>query len=756
MRTSFIIVVASLFASFTNAQQINIGGKPSQIDIAKAGENGIRITIKPVNFNRPIPFNPVFAETKMNSTSFSIHSLNKVAEKRIGNFIVEIYPSPFKLIIRNKKMQLIQELIFNEEGNISFNTGNAPVLGMGEGGPKPNEGEDWRFNKIQFDRRGVYDSMQPRWQANAYGSRNPVPLLIGTKGWCIFVAAPWVQVDLRDNTKGVFIPWKPGEKDRIPQNEKDQGLVRSKGLPPAGHVVPGLYDLFVFDAHDPLKLMKDINLLTGKAVMPPRWSLGYMQSHRLLENETQIIGIADTFRAKKIPLDAVIYLGTGFTPKGWNKQQPSFEFNPEVFQRNPSDFLADMHSRNTKVVLHMVPWDRDILPVLDDSVFKSYWQPHSILMKQGVDGWWPDEGDWFNLFERMKRHQFYYLGPLSTEPGVRPWSLHRNGFLGIAKWGGWVWSGDTESSWKTLEGQIGVGINHSLSLSPYWGSDIGGFYPNEELTGELYARWFQFGAFCPSFRSHGRTWWTRLPWGWGSDNMGPKENKENPLQSEMNNKLIEPIAKQYDELRYQLLPYNYTLAWEARSKGLPLMRSLWLYYPNDSVAQKTGDEYLWGRDMLIAPVYQKGATTRSVYLPDGNWYDWFTNSKEAGGKTVLRNIDLATMPIYIRAGSIIPMDPVRQYTDEKIAGSLTIRIYSGEDGYYTFYEDDGKSQDYLKRKYSLTEFTWNNKSRKLTIKAVAGTEALAKYRKTIFKIELLPEGIVKEVNWKNAQTVVSF
>ena len=200
------------------------------------------------------------------------------------------------------------------------------------------------------------------------------------------------------------------------------------------------------------------------------------------------------------------------------------------------------------------------------------------LIKSGIDAFWPDEGDWFNLFERIKRHQLYYQGHLSTTPNVRPWSLQRNGHPGIAQWGGWVWSGDTDSSWKTLEAQVAVGINYSLSIGPYWGSDIGGFYPNSELTGELYARWFQFAAFCGSFRSHGRVWWTRLPWGWGLSDRGPQEygnnnapippdDRRNILMSEMNNPAIEPVAKKYAELRYQLLPYTYTLAWEARDSG---------------------------------------------------------------------------------------------------------------------------------------------------------------------------------------------
>ena len=171
---------------------------------------------------------------------------------------------------------------------------------------------------------------------------------------------------------------------------------------------------------------------------------------------------------------------------------------------------------------------------------------------------------------------------------MRPWSLHRNGHLGIARWGGWVWSGDTQSTWKTLEGQIAVGINHSLSLSPFWGSDTGGFYTTSELTGELYARWFQFSAFCPSFRSHGRIWRLRLPWGWGLSDMGFREGQNDPpSQSEMNNPAIEPICKQYAELRYQLIPYTYTLAAEARDTGMPLMRAMWLHYPNDERARGT-------------------------------------------------------------------------------------------------------------------------------------------------------------------------
>ena len=375
-----------------------------------------------------------------------------------------------------------------------------------------------------------------------------------------------------------------------------------------------------------------------------------MQSFRTWDSDAQMIGIVDTFRNKKIPVDAVIYLGTGFCPAGWNEPQPSFEFNKKIFSNDAKDFVSKLHDRDVKVILHMVPWDRDKLPTLqgtippkqgeiqDASHILNYWNQHTDLINKGVDGFWPDEGDWFNLFERIKRHQMYYQGALYTTPNVRPWSLQRNGYPGIAQWGGWVWSGDTESSWKTLEGQIAVGINYSLSIGPYWGSDIGGFYSNHELTGELYARWFQFAAFCGSFRSHGRTWHTRLPWGWGLDYLGYVEDRIPPLESELNNPSIEPITKKYDELRYQLLPYTYTLAWEARNNGMPLQRAMWLHYPEDKEVRGMGTQFMWGPDFLVAPVFEKAATERKVYLPKGDWYDWWTSEKQSGGKYITRKV----------------------------------------------------------------------------------------------------------------------
>jgi alpha-glucosidase (family GH31 glycosyl hydrolase) len=783
MRLHHFVVAFGLFAvAAGQAAEIRVNNQPAQLDIRAAGAASIRVTLKPISFKPDFPFTPALAERAYAAPSISLREISAAVKAQVGSLHVEVLPDPLTIVATTSGGKPIQHIVFQDDGNLSFKIGGQPVLGMGEGGPLPRG--NFRTQPIEFDRRGRFEDMRPRWQSDAYGSRNPVALLIGTEGWGLFIATPWGQVDLRDPSRGVFSPWQPpmpaAPRGEVGQNEQKRGkegranlTAQLQGRPPAGDIVPGAYDLFLFDAHDPARLMKDISVISGPAVMPPKWSLGYMQSHRELvdknlSSEALLLDVVDTFREKKIPLDAVIYLGTGFTPTGWNTRQPSFNFNPRVFERNPQEVLGDLHARHVKAIVHIVPWQRDRLPslqgtiparaaeTLDAAHIENYWRQHVDLVNAGVDAWWPDEGDWFNLFERIKRHQLYYQGPLLTRPNVRPWSLHRNGHLGIAQWGGWVWSGDTQSTWKTLEGQVAVGINHSLSLSPYWGSDTGGFYTTSELTGELYARWFQFSAFCPSFRSHGRIWRLRTPWGWGLSDMGFLEGQNDPpQQSELNNAAIEPICKKYAELRCQLIPYTYTLAAEARDGGLPLMRAMWLHYPNDEQLRGLGTQYLWGRDLLVAPVFQQGAATRDVYLPAGVWYDWWSGEQEAGGKTITRKVDLETMPIYVRAGAIIPFDPVRQYMSEPVGEPTTIRVYSGASGKFRWYEDDGISQEYLDGKFYWTNIQWDDAARRLTIDRDLTAGTLEPTARKLM-IQLLPQGTTSEINYDGRHAEVSF
>lgn len=778
MRLATLFLAALISASFTapQASGITAAGQPAQLDIRVAGANSLRVTLKPLTFKANFPNTPAVADRTWPAPALTLRSISARIERPVGRFRVVVEPAPLRVTVRDGA-RVVQSLRFEDSGPLTFDVGEGPVLGMGEGGPRPVKGTPWREQPVQFDRRGALDTMEPRWQADMYGSRNPAAVLFGTSGWGLFVATPWVQVDLTDASRGKFIPVVPSAVSG-PQNERNQQQALGKGLPPPRHYVAGLYDVFVFDAQEPTNAMADFATITGKAVMPPRWALGYMQSHRTLEDETQMLGIIDSFRQKRIPLDAVIYLGTGFAPVGWNTRQPSFDFNPNVFKRDPKVVLADMEARHVKTIVHMVPWDRDRLPTLhgtippapgetvDASHIQSYWKQHVGLVQSGVDAFWPDEGDWFDLFERIKRFQLYYQGSLSTTPNVRPWSLQRNGFPGIAQWGGWVWSGDTDTSWKTLEAQIAVGLNYSLSIGPYWGSDIGGFYPNREYTGELYARWYQFAAFCGSFRAHGRVWWLRLPWGWAGKDVGPLEygnnntapppgDQRNIDPAELGNLTIEPIAKKYGELRYQLMPYTYTLAREARDRGLPLMRAMWLHYPTDATARAKGDQFLWGRDLLIAPVYTRGATTRSVYLPAGDWYDWWTKTRVTGGRSVDRPVNLETMPIYARAGAIIPVDPIRQYTEEPVSGPTSLYVFPGTNGTFTLYDDDGVSQAYLNGRGNWIRMSWNDATRTLTLDPGAPAGATDVVRQRAFRV-VLPDGQAKDVSYAGKRVIVTF
>jgi alpha-glucosidase/alpha-D-xyloside xylohydrolase len=210
------------------------------------------------------------------------------------------------------------------------------------------------------------------------------------------------------------------------------------------------------------------------------------------------------------------------------------------------------------------------------------------------------------------------------------------------------------------------------------------------------------------------------------------------------NKEIEPIAKKYIELRYKLLTYNYSLAWEARNTGMPMMRAMWMHYPKDETCKRIADQYMWGPNMLIAPVYEKGTKTRTVYLPEGQWYDWWNNELKQGGTSITKDIDLSVMPIYVPAGSIVPVDPVRQYTDEKVDIPTTLKVYTGSDGFYTLYDDDGISQDYLTGKAcTLIDIKWDQNKKQLNLSSPAG-DSLIPTEKT-FIIELIPTNITKEI-----------
>jgi alpha-glucosidase/alpha-D-xyloside xylohydrolase len=503
---------------------------------------------------------------------------------------------------------------------------------------------------------------------------------------------------------------------------------------PAGPARALPLDIFVVTVRDPALVLAEYARLTGYPEMPPLWALGYQQSHRTLASRDEVLAVASTFRRKKLPCDVLIYLGTGFCPSGWNTGHGSFTFNSSVFP-DPKAMIDELHALHFHVVPHVVIRARSLRGTVRDrsepkrpteALASRYWDAHRGVFSQWIDGWWPDEGDALGVASRLARIRMYWEGPQLDRPDARPYALHRNGYAGMQRFAAFLWSGDVYSTWETLRTHVPIAINASLSGIPYWGTDTGGFVPTNELTGELYVRWFQFSAFCPLFRSHGRTWKLRLPWGWNTGELGPNEirgygDAANPDFGELHNEAVEPICRKYLELRYRLLPYLYSVVRAGCESGLPVIRALWLHYPDDPAARARGDEFLFGPDILVAPVTEKGAASRRLYLPRGLWYDFWTREPVEGGGEISRRVDLATLPLYVRAGSVVPMGPVRQYTGEKVDGPLTVRVYTGADGRSRLYEDDGTSFGYRRGDWMGTELEWDDQKRRLALRLAEGS-----------------------------------
>ena len=307
----------------------------------------------------------------------------------------------------------------------------------------------------------------------------------------------------------------------------------------------------------------------------------------------------------------------------------------------------------------------------DDRAVPCYWPYHKPVYDLGVDGWWPDQGDGLDAPSRLARIRMYWEGPQLWRPNERPFALHRNGAPGMQRYGAFLWSGDVYSTWETLKTHVPVAVNTSLSGIPFWGTDIGGFVPTPEYTGELHVRWFQFGAFCPLFRAHGRTWHLRLPWGWNTGELGPSEVRGytggagEPPESELHNAAVEPIVRKYLELRYRLLPYIYTAARECCETGLPIMRALWLHYPDDPRRDRARRPVPVGtRHPRRRPSSRRARRRAACTCRAGRGSTSGRKSDSTGGREIDRAVDLETMPLHVRAGAVLPLGPVKQYTDE--------------------------------------------------------------------------------------------
>lgn len=699
--------------------EVRIAGHPVEIALTSVSPRTLRITVRPVeDAQKPFPTDGALVREEFGQPAARIRSAAAPRSVKCGGFIVKASGDPLVLAIQDKSGRAIQQLSFDaSSGDLLFQTGEKPLFGLGQGGP-------------QFDRRGSVDRMvsgQGGYQLRTHGAKVPIQFLIGTGGWAMFVHYPLGAFDLT------------GAQGRVHAGNGQSPLP---------------LDVFVMAAQDPTELMGEYARLTGHPEMVPLWSLGYQQSHRTLGTPEEIMHEAKIFREKQMPCDALIYLGTDFCPNGWNTHNGEFSWNPKAFP-DPPKAIQQFHDDNFKVVLHVVVEGRHFYGTVHDPCtapplpsgrtpdgkwppdrqVSCYWPAHKPLVDLGVDGWWPDQGDGYDAPSRLARNRMYFEGTQMYRPNQRVYALHRNAYAGMQRYAAFLWSGDVQSTWETLKVHVAVGINAGLSGMPYWGTDIGGFIPTQEYTGELFARWFQFAAFNPLFRSHGRDWRLHLPWGWTKGEIGFQETASyHPDPKELDNPAIEPICKKYLELRYQMMPYLYSAVKETCDTGVPVMRALWLHYPDDEKAVGRGDEYLYGRDLLVAPVFEKGATSRSIYLPRGTWYDFWTRERITGGQEITRKVDLETIPLYVRAGAVLPMGPVKQFTAQEVDEPLTLWVHPGANGTSMLYEDDGATFDFRKGEFLRVQMSWNDAQRQLGMQLAPGSRMFGRPRKMVARL----------------------
>lgn len=717
-------------STLVHASPILIGSRPVEVTLTSISAQTVRITVQTIQDGKtlPIPDDAALCKEQWGRPIERVRTFDGSRVIRCGDLKVTLSDRPLTIRVELITGGMVQELTFDATSSeLRFHLGDGALLGLGQGGP-------------QFDRRGSKELMvsgQGGYELGTHGARVPIQLLVGTAGWGMYIHQPLGSFDLS------------GDRGRLLATNSETALP---------------LDVFVIGARQPAAILAEYSKITGFAEMPPLWSLGYQQSYRTLGTPEEIMQEAKIFREKRLPCDTMIYLGTGFCPNGWNTDNGEFSWNRRAFP-DPQKAVDQLHEEHFKVVLHVVLEGRQLTGAVSDPCTAAplptgrtpdhhwppdrqvscYWPAHKPLADIGIDGWWPDQGDGLDAPSRLARNRMYFEGQQLYRPNKRVFALHRNAYAGMQRYAAFLWSGDVLSKWETLKTHVPNAINTGLSGIPYWGTDIGGFIPTQEYTGELYARWFQFAAFCPLFRSHGRDWKLHRPWGWNTGDAGyPETSSFHPSQAELHNPTIEPVCRKYLELRYRLMPYLYSTVKETCETGLPVIRALWLHYPDDPTAAARGDQYLYGRDILVAPVVEKGATSRTLYLPHGTWFDFWTNAKHNGGQDITRDVNLSIMPLYVKAGAILAMGPLKQYTGEQVEGPITLTVYPGADGNNFLYEDDGETFDFRNGHFMRLEMQWTDAIRQLNLQLAHGSR-LMRPGKVEIAIRLAGTDITKQI-----------
>ena len=510
--------------------------------------------------------------------------------------------------------------------------------------------------------------------------------------------------------------------------------------------------------------------ITGQAPLMPRWAFGLWQSRQRYETAQQITDVLAGFRSRAIPIDNIVEDWFYWKADAWG----SHEFDPARFP-DPAGLLKTVHEqfhahfmisvwpkfypgtknfdemqsrgflyqRNLKEKIHdWVGFVYTFYDAFNPEAGKLFWaQIEKNLLPLGIDGWWLDatepdltksptlqgQRDYMhptalgsgsrvlNAFP-LCNSKAVYEGQREAAPNQRVFILTRSAFAGMQRYAAATWSGDISSTWEALQKQIPAGLSFGLSGMPYWSMDIGGFSVPPRFSSrnpkpedveewrELNARWFEFGTFVPLLRVHGE-FPHREMWEFGGE--------KHPAYLAM---------LKFDQLRYRLMPYIYSLAGQVTQENGTIMRALVMDFPEDATAREIGNQYMFGPAVLVSPITTFKSRQRKVYLPASTgWYDFWTGAFLKGGQTIDAAAELDAIPLHVRAGSIIPFGPPLQYTDEKPADPITLFVYTGADAEFVLYEDEGVNYNYEKGAFAKIAFNWNQADKSLTIGKRAGT-----------------------------------
>ncbi|ADQ79764.1 glycoside hydrolase family 31 [Paludibacter propionicigenes WB4] len=512
--------------------------------------------------------------------------------------------------------------------------------------------------------------------------------------------------------------------------------------------------------------------LSGNAPMFPKWAYGFWQCRERYTSGTHLVETIKEFRKRNLPVDVIVQDWQYWGNRGWGV--PQFD---EKNYPNPAGFIKELHDlnahfnisiwsnpdKNSAIGKEYVAKNRFIpntkwLDYFNPETRKEYWNTLKVNMfDNGVDSWWMDAvependalkgektfigaGDFYRLTYPLMVSQAVYEGQREASSDKRVCILTRSAFSGQQRYGVINWSGDIGYTWDVFRNQIVAGLNYTITGMPYWTTDIGGFFRpgrtqyTDEKYHELLTRWYQWGAMSPIFRMHGYQTETE-PWKFGQK--------------------VEDNMRKMLNLRYRLLPYIYSEAWQVTKNGSTMMRPLVMDFNGDADAVSRQFQYMFGKSILTAPVTEANATEWNVYLPkSAGWFDFWTGKQFKGGQTVKTAAPLDRIPLFVKAGSIIPMGKIIQSTAEK-SDTLEIRIYKGANGGFTLYEDEGDNYNYEKGKYSTISFHWNEKTQSLTIGDKKGNYS-GSLKKRIFNVVLVDENKGFGINTNAAGKKVSY